>query len=178
MIPIHPQPVPGHPDRLRWIVPADAMPYAGPLAGLPGPLAALLDDGTLAGVTAEPGAVVTRLGAGRTWPGAGARVRTALHAALEDRDGWTPGPGADGDHGDALLRAAVTELLTGPVGGVARSHGGGIELVGVRDGVVTVRLHGACHGCPAAWFTLHQRLEAQLRRTCPQLREIRAAASA
>lgn len=178
MIPIHPQPVPGHSDRLRWIVPPDALPCAGPLAGVPGPLAALLDDGTLAGVTAEPGAVVTSLGAGRTWTGAGARVRTALHAALEDPDGWTPAPDADGDGGDALLRAAVTELLTGPVGGVARSHGGGIELVGVHDGVVTVRLHGACHGCPAAWFTLHRRLEAQLRRTCPQLREIRAAGAA
>jgi Fe-S cluster biogenesis protein NfuA len=173
MIPLHPQQVPGRSDRLRWIVPAAILTGTGPLAEVPPPLAALLADGTLAEVTLEPAAVVTRLGADRTWPEEGARVRTALHAALDDPARWIPASGAGQGHDDALLRGAVQEVLAGEVGEFARSHGGTIDLVDVHDGVVTVRLGGTCHGCPASWFTLHQRLERRLRRAHPGLVEVR-----
>lgn len=65
-------------------------------------------------------------------------------------------------------------MLDGPVGDLARSHGGHIELVDVRDGTVTVNLAGACHGCPAARTTLRQGLEDRLRRSHPQLRTVTA----
>lgn len=171
MIPLHPQTVPDRPDQLRWIIPAATLTCTGAPTAVPGPLAALLDDGTLAQVIVEPAAVVTRLGAGRTWRGDGPRVRTALHSALEDPDGWHTG---DGDPGsDARLYEAAQDVITELVGPHARSHGGSIDLLDVSDGVVTVRLGGACHGCPAAWFTLHQRLERLLRRRCPYLVEVR-----
>jgi len=173
MIPLHPQEVPGRSDRLRWIVPTGILPGTGRLAEVPAPLAALLADSTLAEVTLEPAAVVTCLGAGRTWSEEGARVRTALHAALDDPAGWIPATGADQGHDDVLLRSAAQEVLAGEVGDFARSHGGTIDLVDVHDGVVTVRLGGACHGCPASWFTLHQRLERRLRRAHPGLVEVR-----
>jgi Fe-S cluster biogenesis protein NfuA len=67
------------------------------------------------------------------------------------------------------LSAMVRDLLAGAVGQFARSHGGAIDLVRVHDDVVTVRLTGACHGCPAARITLHQRLERELRRRYPAL---------
>jgi Fe-S cluster biogenesis protein NfuA len=172
VIPVHAQQVPGRPGRLRWIVPADTLTGTGLVTDVPAPLAALLADGTLAQITLEPAAVVTCLGTGRTWAEEGARVRTALHAALDDPAGWIPAdanPGQD----DALLHAVAREVLAGEVGDVARSHGGRIELVDVHDGVVTVRLGGTCHGCPAAWFTLHQRLERQIRRRHPGLKEVR-----
>ena len=179
MIPLHPQRVPGRPDRLRWIVPAGTLPGipAGPLAEVPAPLAALLTDGTLAQITLEGEAVVTRLGADRTWPQEGARVRTALHAALDDPAGWIPVTGTAPCEDDAQLYGVAVELLAGEVGDFVRSHGGSIDLVDVRNGVVTVRLGGACHGCPASWFTLHQRLERRLRRRHPGLREVRNATS-
>jgi Fe-S cluster biogenesis protein NfuA len=146
-------------------------PFTGTPAGLPDPLAALLRDGTLADVRVEPAAVLTALGAGRTWSRDGARIRSALHAALDEPAGWTPAD-APTALDDEPLRLAAQALLDGPVGELARSHGGRIELVDVRDGIVTVRLDGACHGCPAARFTLRQRLENQLRRRCPQLRTV------
>ncbi|MFE9773794.1 NifU family protein [Streptomyces sp. NPDC005931] len=190
MIPLHPQPVAGRPDRLRWIVPAGLLSCTGRPAAVPEPLAALLTEGVLSRITVEAGAVVTRLGAGRSWRRDGPRVRSALHAALELPEGWLPGV-PDGDTGggpsgaahddgppetvdDRRLYAAARDLLAGPTGGVARAHGGTIELVGVRDGIVTFRFGGACHGCPAAWFTLRHRLEHQLRRSHPGLREVRA----
>ncbi|MEU6538540.1 NifU family protein [Streptomyces sp. NPDC047000] len=176
MIPLHPQTVPDRPDQLRWIVPAATLTCTGAPTAVPRPLAALLDDGTLAEIMVEPAAVVTGLGAGRTWRGDGPRVRTALHTALADPDGWHAGsgePGGDAGLHDALLHDAAQDVITELVGPHARSHGGSIDLLGVSDGVVTVRLGGACHGCPAAWFTLHQRLERLLRRRCPYLVEVR-----
>ncbi|MFI1564186.1 NifU family protein [Streptomyces sp. NPDC020490] len=171
---MHPQPVPGEPGRLRWIVPAGALPCAGPMAAVPAPLEALLADGTLSRIAVEPSAVVTDLTEGRSWSREGARVRTALHAALDDPAGWTPAAADDGSYADTAACAAARDVLAGPVGDFARSHGGTIDLVDVRDGVVTVRLGGACHGCPAAWFTLHNRLERELLRRLPGPLEIRS----
>ncbi|MFF1272509.1 NifU family protein [Streptomyces marokkonensis] len=177
MIPLHPQPVPGHPDRLRWIVPAGVLTWTGAPASVPAPLAVLLADGTLAHIAVEPAVVVMRLGEGHSWRADGSRVRTALHKALEDPAGWSPAAdaGAGRSRDDTSLHTAARNLIAGPVGERARSHGGAIELVGVHDGVVTVRLGGSCHGCPAAWLTLHQWLERLLRRQCPQLVEVRQA---
>jgi Fe-S cluster biogenesis protein NfuA len=126
------------------------------------------------------------LGPGRTWSREGARVRTALHAALADREGWAPaadarsgdarsGDARSGDVGDEALRAAARLLIDGDLGRFAASHGGAVELIDVREGVVTVRLDGACHGCPAAHHTLGRRLEDELRRRCPHLRGVVAA---
>lgn len=173
MIPTHPQTVPGRPGRLRWIIPTGTLSGTGPLVDVPAPLAALLADGTLTRITLEPTAVVTCLAPDRTWAAEGARVRTALHTALEDPAGWTTAPDPGGLGEDALLYAAAQEVLDGEVGAFARSHGGTIDLVDVTDGVVTVRLGGTCHGCPASWFTLHQRLEHRLRRRHPALRAVR-----
>ncbi|MEU5093576.1 NifU family protein [Streptomyces sp. NPDC020996] len=171
---MHPQTVPGEPARLRWIVPAGALPCAGPMAAVPAPLEALLADGTLSRIAVEPSAVVTDLAEGRSWSREGARVRSALHAALDDPAGWTPAADGDGSYADTAACAAARDVLAGPVGDFARSHGGTIDLVDVRDGVVTVRLGGACHGCPAAWFTLHNRLERELLRRLPGPLEIRS----
>jgi Fe-S cluster biogenesis protein NfuA len=168
MIPVHPQPYPGQPDTLRWVVPAGVLTVIGPLAAAPAPLAALRADGTLSEIATEPTAVVTRLGPGRGWRADGPRVRTAIHAALDEPAGWISANGA-GDNSDSLLSAMVRDLLAGAAGHFARSHGGAIDLVRVHDDVVTVRLTGACHGCPAARITLHQRLERELRRRYPAL---------
>lgn len=50
---------------------------------------------------------------------------------------------------------------------LARSHGGEIELLGASEGVVRVRLHGACHGCPSSTATLRQGLERALAERLP-----------
>lgn len=166
VVPLHPQACPGRPDEVRWIVGDGGPPPVPPDAAerLPPPLADLVAEGVLAAVHQEPDGLRTRLAPGRSWARDGARVRTAVHAAVT-------GPARPDDE---ALRVAATELIDGPVGVVAGSHGGTIELVDVRGGVVRVRLTGACDGCPAAGVTLRLRLEEELRRRCPQLREVRA----
>jgi len=54
-----------------------------------------------------------------------------------------------------------------------QSDGGDIELVGVRDdGVVQVRLHGACVGCPGAQMTLKMGVERHLKEKVPEVTEV------
>jgi Fe-S cluster biogenesis protein NfuA len=158
MIPLHPQPCAD--DQVRWVTPPLVLPFTGEVAAVPDALAALLADGTLAEVSVEPAAVLTRLGPGHTWTADGSRVRTALHAALDDPTAWVAAGGSR-DSGAYRVACEVIETNVRPY---ARSHGGDIELLAVADGVVRVRLSGACNGCPAARFTLHQRLERELRR--------------
>ena len=43
------------------------------------------------------------------------------------------------------------------------SHGGGLEVLSVDDGVVRLRMHGNCDGCTAAGDTVAHRIEAALR---------------
>ncbi len=46
-----------------------------------------------------------------------------------------------------------------------QADGGDIELIDVDDdGVVKVRLQGACQGCPGAQMTLQMGVEAQLKK--------------
>lgn len=42
---------------------------------------------------------------------------------------------------------------------VLQSHGGNVELVGLDNGVVRLRLLGSCHGCPGSAATLRSTIE-------------------
>ena len=51
-----------------------------------------------------------------------------------------------------------------------QADGGDIELVEVDDeGVVKVRLQGACRGCPGAQMTLKMGVEARLKKEIPEV---------
>lgn len=51
--------------------------------------------------------------------------------------------------------------------------GGDVELVEVtEDGIVKVRLTGACHGCPMATQTLKQSIERILMQEIPAIKKV------
>lgn len=52
------------------------------------------------------------------------------------------------------------------------SHGGEVELLSVEDGVVRVRMSGACQGCAASAMTLTRGIEEALRAGYPGFREV------
>ena len=52
------------------------------------------------------------------------------------------------------------------------SHGGEVELLSVEDGVVRVRMSGACQGCAASAMTLRRGIEEALRAGYPAFREV------
>ena len=54
-----------------------------------------------------------------------------------------------------------------------QADGGDIELVDVAaDGVVSIRFHGACHGCPSSTMTLHHGIERNLRERVPEVTKV------
>ncbi len=52
------------------------------------------------------------------------------------------------------------------------ADGGNIELVDVKDGMVTVRLTGACAGCAMSTMTLRLGVERILKEQVPEVKEV------
>jgi Fe-S cluster biogenesis protein NfuA len=50
-----------------------------------------------------------------------------------------------------------------------QADGGDVELVDVQDGIVTVRLQGACGGCPMSQMTLKNGIERILKEEVPEV---------
>jgi Fe-S cluster biogenesis protein NfuA len=54
-----------------------------------------------------------------------------------------------------------------------QADGGDVELVDVSDdGVVTVRLIGACAGCPLSQMTLKEGIEKYLQKKIPEIKSV------
>lgn len=53
-----------------------------------------------------------------------------------------------------------------------RADGGDVELVDVEDGVVKVKLTGACGGCPMSQMTLKMGIERALKKDLPDIKEV------
>ena len=53
-----------------------------------------------------------------------------------------------------------------------QADGGGVELVDVNDGVVSLKLTGACGGCPMATMTLKMGIEKVLTQEVPEVKEV------
>ena len=54
-----------------------------------------------------------------------------------------------------------------------QADGGDVELIDVSDdGVVKVRLMGACHGCPMAQMTLKSGIERALKQEVPAVASV------
>ena len=50
--------------------------------------------------------------------------------------------------------------------------GGNVELVDASDGIVKVKLTGACGGCPMASMTLKHSVERILKEKVPEVKEV------
>lgn len=70
-------------------------------------------------------------------------------------------------------RAAAEEAL-GPVLGYVHSHGGEVSVLDAREGVVRLRMSGACSGCTAAAETLREGVEKALREGFPGFERMEA----
>lgn len=58
---------------------------------------------------------------------------------------------------------------------VLQNDGGNVELIEVTDnGVVKVRLQGACHGCPMSQMTLKHGIERVILKEIPSIKRVEA----
>ncbi|MGD2000098.1 MAG: NifU family protein [Desulfobacterales bacterium] len=50
--------------------------------------------------------------------------------------------------------------------------GGNVELIDVEDGIVKVRLQGACAGCPMSQMTIKNGIERLLKQEIPEVKSV------
>jgi Fe-S cluster biogenesis protein NfuA len=72
------------------------------------------------------------------------------------------------------LREHVQRVVAQEVLPLLQMDSGGVEVLGVDDGVVRVRLHGTCNGCPATIQAVIMGLEEELRRRVPGVEYLEA----
>ncbi len=55
-----------------------------------------------------------------------------------------------------------------------QADGGDVEFVDVENGIVRVRLTGACSGCPMSQMTLKQGIETHIKKEVPEILSVEA----
>jgi Fe-S cluster biogenesis protein NfuA len=70
-----------------------------------------------------------------------------------------------------MMRDKVEEVLE-KIRPVLVRDGGNVELVNVDDGVVEVKLTGACAGCAMSTMTLKMGIEKILKQEIPEVKEV------
>jgi Fe-S cluster biogenesis protein NfuA len=76
------------------------------------------------------------------------------------------------DPADAETVASIKELIETRVRPAVANDGGDIVFRGFRDGVVYLRMKGACSGCPSSTATLRNGIENLLRHFLPDVRGV------
>jgi len=72
------------------------------------------------------------------------------------------------------LKQRVARVLAEEVRPALQMDGGDVEVLGVEDGVVRVRLHGTCGGCPSTVMAVIMGLERELRERLPEVEYLEA----
>jgi Fe-S cluster biogenesis protein NfuA/nitrite reductase/ring-hydroxylating ferredoxin subunit len=52
------------------------------------------------------------------------------------------------------------------------SHAGGVEYLGVTDGIARLRLEGSCHGCPSSTVTVQLAITGAVQDAAPEVTEV------
>jgi Fe-S cluster biogenesis protein NfuA len=84
----------------------------------------------------------------------------------------TAAPAADAS-ADAALAERVEAVLDTLRPAIAMD-GGAVELMGIQDRVATVRLVGACAGCPMSMMTLKRGIEQRIKAAVPEIARVDA----
>jgi Fe-S cluster biogenesis protein NfuA len=74
---------------------------------------------------------------------------------------------------DAALAGRVEAVLDTLRPAIAMD-GGAVELLGIQDRVATVRLVGACAGCPMSMMTLKRGIEQRIKAAVPEIARVDA----
>ncbi|MCX6009315.1 MAG: NifU family protein [Chloroflexi bacterium] len=69
------------------------------------------------------------------------------------------------------MRAKVEEVLNN-IRPSLQADGGDVELVDVKEGIVSLRLKGACAGCPMSAMTLKNGIERILKEEISGIKEV------
>lgn len=70
------------------------------------------------------------------------------------------------------MREKIENILNNKIRPSLQSHGGDIEFMDYRDGVVIVRFIGQCSNCPSASLTTQYLVKENLMAELPEIRDV------
>ena len=113
-------------------------------------------------------ALIGRSGDG-SWTGVGTRIGAVIRDWLETGEpavGETPAVLVSTEH---ELRRRVQRVLDEQVNPVIAGHGGGVEILDVKDNVLYLQMRGGCQGCGLKDLTLQNGVSAAVRDDVPEI---------
>jgi Fe-S cluster biogenesis protein NfuA len=72
------------------------------------------------------------------------------------------------------IEDGIVKVLEEEIRPAVAMDGGDVEYVGYKDGIVRLRLKGACHGCPSAAITLKLGIEHRLKQQFEEILAVEA----
>jgi Fe-S cluster biogenesis protein NfuA len=69
------------------------------------------------------------------------------------------------------MNAKIEEVLD-EIRPALQADGGDVELIDYHEGIVTVRMTGACGNCPMSMMTLKQGIEARIKAKIPEVQSV------
>ena len=70
------------------------------------------------------------------------------------------------------MEEKITKVLEEKVNPLLASHYGDARLTGLENGVVYVKLTGACSACPSAQYTIEDVVKATLMEEIPEVKDV------
>jgi Fe-S cluster biogenesis protein NfuA len=74
-------------------------------------------------------------------------------------------------HKEEIMKEKVEAALN-KIRPMLQRDGGNVELIEVTDGIVKVRLQGACSGCPMSQMTIKNGIERLLKQEIPEVKSV------
>lgn len=140
-------------ETSRWLAEGSPRELRKGAPDLPPLAARLLAIGSVTAVMFHRNAVTALRTPGADWAPIDRAVETAIHEHLLVGGPLVVGPSASGES-DTALEALVRAVIASTVLDKVHRDGGDLQLIGVVDGVVRLRLVGSCRACPASRLTL------------------------
>ncbi len=80
--------------------------------------------------------------------------------------------GADKVDDQTKLLKRIQDVIDEHITPYLEMHGGGCELIGFENGIVTLRLFGGCSGCPSSHITLFNGIVPILRENVSEVEDV------
>ena len=106
---------------------------------------------------------------GGAWREAGMRIGAVIRAHLATGDPAVCEPPTVNVPTALELRQRVQRVLDEQVNPVIAGHGGGVEILDVKDNVLYLQMRGGCQGCGLKDMTLQNGVEAAVRDEVPEI---------
>jgi Fe-S cluster biogenesis protein NfuA len=159
----------------RTLVPVGSADFRTPESCATSPLAMrLFDLDHVSGVFLSQNFVTVTADTDEVWPTLSPQVVDAIAAHLESGEAILEENQSQGTHeGDEVVRK-INEILDQQIRPAVAMDGGDVVFVEFVNGVVRLKMQGACGGCPSSTATLKQGIEARLRHFVPQVQSVEA----